>query len=541
MGVPGLFLSIIEKYPKCIFWRKNFKTQHFFIDFNGMIYGAFNRVMKENTERELNKSRIETRKKIINQVIIDAKQLINTINPTTLLYLSIDGPVPYGKINEQRDRRYMRVLQERYLKTKYGIKPLLTFSNSEIIPGTEFMNELVEELENKLKGEKYKLIVDSQDNVGEGEHKIMHYISKLPNDENILIYSNDGDMLILPQRYSEKKIFILRTVDAPLRERFPYNDYVYVDINDYQDALLKFHELDNLDRAKVIKDYMTITFFGGNDFIPALPFTKVKEDKLFKILLRAYKDSLYKMGDKQVHLVSGKDINQSVLKNLFKNLAEIEDTKIRSKYRRIKKYKSRNDPSLKEMTEKDRQKTIFEHFPFYDSKHPWYKRYIGHFDIIEYHLDKDIWKEQYYSYYFGKMKKDDICREYLKCIYYVFHYYLNELPSWTYYYPYHASPLPSDLYDFMNRHKLDFKFELSKPPTALEQMVVVNHRSKFRDLMPTNLANFMLSNKSKLKDYHIDTFEIDVLSGQKYIYTKPILPEIDVKLIRQIMKDYEKV
>ena len=232
-----------------------------------MIYGAFNRVMKENTERELNKSRIETRKKIINQVIIDTKQLINTINPTTLIYLSIDGPVPYGKINEQRDRRYMRVLQERYLKTKYGIKPLSTFSNSEIIPGTEFMNELVEELENKLKGEKYKLIVDSQDNVGEGEHKIMHHISKLPNDENILIYSNDGDMLILPQRYSEKKIFILRTVDAPLRERFPYNDYVYVDINDYQDALLKFHELDNLERAKVIKDYMTITFFGGNDFI----------------------------------------------------------------------------------------------------------------------------------------------------------------------------------------------------------------------------------------------------------------------------------
>ena len=72
-------------------------------------------------------------------------------------------------------------------------------------------------------------------------------------------------------------------------------------------------------------------------------------------------------------------------------------------------------------------------------------------------------------------------------------------------------------------------------------MVVVNHRSKFRDLMPANLANFMLSNKSKLKDYHIDTFEIDVLSGQKYIYTKPILPEIDVKLIRQVMKDYEKV
>ena len=57
----------------------------------------------------------------------------------------------------------------------------------------------------RLISDKYKLIVDSQDNVGEGEHKIMHYISKLPNNENILIYSNDGDMLILPQRYSEKE------------------------------------------------------------------------------------------------------------------------------------------------------------------------------------------------------------------------------------------------------------------------------------------------------------------------------------------------
>lgn len=539
MGVPGLFLSIVEKYPKCLFWKKNFKIQHFFIDFNGMIYGAFNKVLKENSEKELNKSRIDTRNKIIKQVVVDTNELIKTINPTDLLYLSIDGPVPYGKINEQRDRRYMRVLEERYLKTKYGIKPLTTFSNSEIIPGTEFMNELVDELQKRLISDKYKLIVDSQDNVGEGEHKIMHYISKLPNNENILIYSNDGDMLILPQRYSEKKIFILRTVENILKDRFPYNEYVYVDINDYQESLLKYHELDELEKSKVIKDYMSITFFGGNDFMPALPFTKVKEDKLFRVLLRAYRDSIYKIADNQVHLVSGKDINQSVLKNIFKNLAEIEDTKIRSKYRKIKKYKSRNDPSLKDMPEKDRYKTIFEHFPFYDSKHPWYKKYIARFDIIEYHLDKEIWKAQYYTYFFGNAKIDDICREYLKCFYFVFHYYLNELPSWTYYYPYHASPLPSDLYDYMNRHKLDFKFEKSKAPTALEQMVVVNHRTRFRDLMPSKLANYMLSNKSKLKDYHVDTFEIDVVSGQKFIYTKPILPEIDVKLVRQIMKEYD--
>ena len=90
----------------------------------------------------------------------------------------------------------------------------------------------------------------------------------------------------------------------------------------------------------------------------------------------------------------------------------------------------------------------------------------------------------------------------------------------------------------MNRNKLDFKFDKSKPPTPLEQMVVVNHRSKFRELMPSKLATFMLSNKSKLKDYHVDTFKIDVLTGQKYIYTKPLLPEIDVKLVRQVMKEY---
>ena len=45
-------------------------------------------------------------------------------------------------------------------------------------------------------------------------------------------------------------------------------------------------------------------------------------------------------------------------------------------------------------------------------------------------------------------------------------------------------------------------------------------------------------NKSKLKDYHVDTFEIDVVSGQKFIYTKPILPEIDVKLKKEI-KNYD--
>ena len=40
----------------------------------------FNRVLKEHTEKELNKSKVETRQKIIRQVIIDARELISKIN-----------------------------------------------------------------------------------------------------------------------------------------------------------------------------------------------------------------------------------------------------------------------------------------------------------------------------------------------------------------------------------------------------------------------------------------------------------------------------
>ena len=109
-----------------------------------------------------------------------------------------------AKINEQKKRRYMGHMVSFLTK---NIKTPFKWAKNNISPGTNFMKKLQiylrsEELKLQIKkvcGGLKEYIVSDTTLPGEGEMKIVNYINdmKIPDNESIVVYSPDSDMIIL--------------------------------------------------------------------------------------------------------------------------------------------------------------------------------------------------------------------------------------------------------------------------------------------------------------------------------------------------------
>ena len=205
MGVEGFFGWLSKRYPII---TKNLSicsyppTDYFFIDFNCIIHNATNVLLKTND---------------INQVFNEIFRFINTlvhfVNPSTTVFIAVDGPVPLAKMIQQRERRF---------KIKNINKD--SFSKNSISIGTEFMNQLDKKflnfLNDRIKNdplwEKLDIIYSSYHVPGEGEHKIFDFIRNQRNlglwNENcsISIYSPDSDMIFICLQNKINNCYIIR-------------------------------------------------------------------------------------------------------------------------------------------------------------------------------------------------------------------------------------------------------------------------------------------------------------------------------------------
>ena len=118
MGVPTFFLSIIRnKFYKNVHSGvsvNNVDCDYFFLDYNGIVYAAYERIKKNIEGKNLNKNNVE--EIIIEEVIRYTKYLIcDVVKPTKLTYIALDGPAPRGKMVQQRSRRYKGYYDKIYL------------------------------------------------------------------------------------------------------------------------------------------------------------------------------------------------------------------------------------------------------------------------------------------------------------------------------------------------------------------------------------------------------------------------------------------
>ena len=567
MGIPSYFRIILQKYKDTHSSVNKTKTDYFFIDFNSMIYNQISKLDKEKCKGKTS-TYIENR--IIKLTIDALKHMIcDVVKPGKMVYIAFDGSAPRAKMIQQRSRRFKRVKLnkfEEYLQKKYNLPEGLAFNTSVISPGTKFMEKMSNHIEKAIKAgklsthtkNKLEFLLSNTNVPGEGEHKYMNIIRKLEKDnkkDSIVVYSPDADVIVLSISSNKDNIKIMRTPSNQVeRELYPVEEFIFLDINKVRKYFLDSLMInDSYDMKRIIYDYVFITALEGNDFVIPVQYLAVRKDEL-RTVLSIYKKILVEEDDYLVDVDNKKGkvkINKSFLLKMLTMLSKSEVHRFKnlvknSVHRGRKRRNPRSVESEKGIPKDKIELNRFVHEPYYSHVHPEHKYYNREFDKINY-WGKD-WKCDYYKYFLNIncnnaeeydtfLKK--VCKNYLESLVFTMEYYLFASPAWRWYYRFRCAPLPSDLLLYVTQAKdvLDIKLDKSTPYHPLEQLFMILP-PQASDLLPVKFRKLMTGIKSPLIQYFPIDFKLDVVLGQKYEYSEPILPEQNDS---RILKELEKI
>jgi 5'-3' exonuclease len=552
MGIKGYVRTILEKYPSIhssLTVTNN--TNYLLFDFNSLIYGAVAIVSHSKNSIGRNFTPL-----IINVVIKIVKNIINIIKPSKSVYIAIDGVVPMAKIHVQRERAYHALLDNEFKDSVLGKQSKTEWNKMQIKPGTEFMAALSKQL--KAHKWKIKMIISDDSEPGEGEHKIMDYIATLKDaNMNICIVSPDSDMLVLPNKLTDRNhhyTIISPTNDKEyLQKQYEKEEYVAISLDVFNDAwMTEFGIVKNtpLNIKNILYDFSFFTMFAENDFVKSFIYTRMNQTfvnkQTFVLLAEIYKKVSQKFETSpnrfMIHIDAKNKltINYKFMIEFVREIASNETTYLRElqqKYQNsaLSKFAAKKNAESKK--KEDYAMILYTHQPLYKSIHPLYAKYNQQFKQINYYAPETVWKKQYYTFFFGdNITVDTICLEYLHSLEFAIQYYLTKLPSWTYYYPYIAAPLPSDFLEYLQSHPyVPYKFTLAKPYTFIEQML---HNITYKDveILPDAYRKIVLNPNNEKYYPRANNLKVNVVQGEKMMYANIILPTIPNNIARNIAR-----
>jgi 5'-3' exoribonuclease 2 len=380
MGVPAFYRWLISRYPKIVLNNiENTTTppsastttdqsasppavdqyDNLYIDMNGLIHPCSHPEDRPPPTSE---------QEIFENVGKYVDRLFAAIQPSRLLFLSIDGVAPRAKMNQQRARRYRAAQdrQERDQLTSQVISELFPdislpetpriWDSNVITPGTEFMSHLSDYLhryiEEKMQTDEdwknIKVILSDASVCGEGEHKIMAFIRSQrtqegydPNQHHV-VHGLDADLIMLALGTHEPKFSILREEQLSPYEKkkekrrlshsqaaaangdddeataitSSVDDWVHAQkllclrveyLREYFSTEYDFlREFlgERFDLERIIDDLIFLCYFVGNDFLPHLPTLEIREGGI-DLLLNAYKQLIPHWPD----YITGTEVN----------------------------------------------------------------------------------------------------------------------------------------------------------------------------------------------------------------------------------------
>jgi len=473
MGIPLYYKHIISQHPDIITESKNkIIVNNLLFDLNCAIHPC---CAQKTDEKEMFSSILEK-----------INECIKITNVKDTIYIAIDGPAPRTKMEQQRQRR-LKSSQENKI-----------WDTNQITPGTLFMEKLNIFLEKEIKKFKIKTILSNSNEPGEGEHKIMDFLDKNINTNDIsVVYGLDADLIMLSM-LRKHNIFLLR-------ERTEYNiegikdNYVYLNVDLLKEYRIQFIKESSLgthykiNDESILNDYLFFCFLIGNDFIIPSPcinlryggmdfleliYTKLQKNHfgLFYLIEDDYSINMENFSEfiQEISIQEKEIINKTLFirhkresrhRMRFKKYLE----KIQS-FDDIKKYTfldfnnqdedNFNDfvnfsPSIFRKSEdiifknKNYQKLYYTH-NIYNT--------YNYNPSMDYILEKDISK---------------ICEEYLKSIQWTFKYYFKGCPEWRWYYKYNFAPLMKDLHNYLTKNKTNIIFKQDEPYSPQEQLKIV--------------------------------------------------------------------
>ena len=544
MGVPSLFKTIINKFPRTHYWREDVLSERLYFDFNCLIHHCKAHldpsVIRNMTTRELDEELIS---EVIRYTVYITTEVIK---PSYLVHIAIDGPVPYAKMIRQRERRYKKIQDDVYtskLAQKYGMTKEKSFDSNKITPGTSFMSKLCarikvyiglgafsKHIEQSVKGRSNFRVIFSDSSIpGEGEAKIMKHIKDSGpkrSPKSTVIYGLDGDLIILSMLLDRPDVKLLRESEhiAELNEE---SSFLFLDMDFCKESLIKEYRLESFNAHNIIQDFCALTLLGGNDFVEPLINTRIRERGLQR-LINSYTNVLHSgIG----HLVKNKTLDLAFLMKVIFYLGKNVDTFVKHRNAESNARPLRDDHK----DEYESALSNYFHTSYKNENNPMHQEYIEHFDRINYNKSYDTWSSQYYSHFFpSDTTKGEICDSYWKSVQWTWNYYINsEVPSWSSAYKYRVAPLPKDIIECGCAEATDF--EVGKPNSPLEQLMIVLPPQNC-SMLPKLISEIIYDDKSLVMDMYPRTIELDVLKGGKNIYSDPILPEVDMSKIHTILR-----
>lgn len=574
MGVPGFFAWILKNFKNKIL-KSNLQIppKYLYIDANCLFHPECFKILEYFMD-ETNPDKLENN--MFERIVNYLDYIESFVNPSEMMYISVDGTAPLAKIGQQRKRRYKSVDDIRIkneIKIKYNKKYNNCWNNTVITPGTEFMEKLhiylLNHYKNKNKNNKnnksiksIKYIYSSYHTVGEGEHKILQHIKhNTLFDDNIVIYGLDADLIFLSLASNRNNIYLLRESDQfgmkkkqndlfdPIKDvaqdlifvsiietKYAYNEQLWHIINSRSDIVIKLSRTTDFSN-----DLIFICFLLGNDFLPHFLSIDIHNNGLDTII-NCYIECLeyidYKA--KKVQLLISRKNNNIIINNelfvlLLEKLAHQEDKYFREDLPRHIYYISKK----KCFTSSDYERELWE---LENLKNIHIK------DPIKLGWGESAdWKFRYYEYHFHTIEHqqefiEKLVDMYLQGIVWVTKYYFEECTDWQWQYPYDTSPFISDIVKFLkNKNINEYTFKHNKPIKIMNQLISVLPPSySCTILLPITFRSLVLNNNiciSPIIDLFPKKFKIEMLYKNLYWQCYPKLPYLDIDRITDATKD----
>ena len=539
MGVVRLFYWLYNNYPEVLTVLKETKTfedekidiDSYALDLNAIIhpvcqkmynYGGSKSDFKPSRLLHKKKTFVPDEKQVFSELckVIEAFRVL--VNPRKEFFIAIDGIAGLSKSTQMRGRRF-KSASERDEKQ--------SFDSAKITTGTEFMYNLSRyihvfiqrQLENNPKWKYLEVIFANEKVVGEGEHKIIRYIDKNRHKNmSYCVHSPDADLIMLQLGLNMPNMYILREniyTDIDCK-------YFIVDVNKFKNVVLKSLKWSSSEKHKytviqTIYDFILLCFLLGNDFLPHIPSLEISNNGL-DLLMETYP----KVATTHGHLVYRSEetkelcLNTKGLSQLFYVLFGKEKELLTKKAKEnIRFPDTLLRESLVETINNDKAEVTFD-----------FKKY----------------RINYYKKRLHGHDPFSVCDEYFKGMLFVLRYYIDGIPDWYWFYPFHYAPFFMDMYQCVEDFDGEMTFELHKPLSPFEQLLAVLPPQS-KDILPEACKQLMINEDSPIIDFYPLKFEIDLEGKRQEWEGHPILPFVDVdrlkkayKLVENEITDVEK-
>jgi 5'-3' exoribonuclease 1 len=453
MGIPRFYFDLIRTHSNVerrVTGRFDARQRvRLFVDFNAILHGCAARVVAAHP--------VDHSWDMIAEAVLDFVRACRAHFSPEVLVLATDGVAPLAKIAQQRKRRYLSAWTAQRVKrhrVREGL-PLCTWDSNCITPGTEFMVFLDRYLTEAL-ASMDEVVYSGHAEPEEGEQKILRYLREHPETGTTdVIYGMDADLIMLSLFHVHR---YMTTTEDGEETGTTTTGTLYLYREDAgalaspaalpaQTSLLDIRLLgcSIRDTYKVdIPDYVFLCFLFGNDFLPNLPFLKIKHARDYGVqwLMR-----LYHAHCRGRRLVSPSgDIAWPTLATLFEALSKHEFGAMKSAVRAYQTCAL--TPDTGGPARSDPEAAFLEHLNRYPMRHKDLVLTGESFDVNGF----DNWRLAYYHRLMGDHSANMIaamCRSYVRGLEWMCDYYFKHVNSQQWYYPFAnaVAPYASDVYD----------------------------------------------------------------------------------------------